>query len=244
MITRNTNGILIGRSIVSVGKRHGGARNVFVPLDENANGTVNAPFGGVLQNPFPGAAKAYAGDLFEYRTDENGVNPKLYMLKTFEVVSVSGTTVNIVRDGYHHIPFVGDKLGVAPEKLGGAMTAQTVTKVVEATVDSQKVWALTLDKALTATAGAILVEADDDNTMMVKRINSLTPNDLDFVWSEASRTPADMDDDDYDSARYVIPVVFGGHMFISRMSPLPKCVLDVNPAQVNGWYTVGGNWGF
>lgn len=241
MVTKAANGILLGRSIVSVGKTHGGARFVFVPLDQIANGTVFVPFGGKLQNPFPGAAKAFAGDLFDYRTDDKAENPKLYLLKTYEVVAASGTSVSIARDGFRHIPFVGDKLGVAPAEIGGAMTAGNVIAVTKTTVDSQKVWTLTFDADIHANKGDVLVEADGENKMLVKHINTLTPNDLDFVWSNA----ADPDDEDeFEDARYIIPVVLGGIMYTHRMSVLPECVKKLNPSKVNGWFVVGGDWGF
>lgn len=241
MVTKAANGILLGRSIVSVGKTHGGARFVFVPLDQIANGTVFVPFGGKLQNPFPGAAKAFAGDLFDYRTDDKAENPKLYLLKTYEVVAASGTSVSIARDGFRHIPFVGDKLGVAPAEIGGAMTAGNVIAVTKTTVDGQKVWTLTFDADIHASKGNVLVEADGENNMLVKHINTLTPNDLDFVWSNA----ADPDDEEeFEDARYIIPVVLGGIMYTHRMSVLPECVKKLNPSKVNGWFVVGGDWGF
>lgn len=252
MVTKKSNGILLGRSLVSVGKNKGGARFVFVPLDQIANGTVYVPFGGLLANPFPGAAKAYAGDLFDYRTDDKGENPTLYLLKTYKVVSVStnGKTVTIERSRFSHIPFVGDKLGVAPEEIGGEMLPVTVAAVTKTEVSGQKVWELTLSDALKKASGEtsvmaakddILVEADDDDNMLVKHINTLTPNDLDFVW-EPSADP--LDDDDYENARYHIPVVLGGIMYTHRMSPLPPCVLKLNPSKVNGWFVLGGDWGF
>lgn len=241
MVTKDANGILLGRSLVSVGKKKGGARFVFVPLDQIANGTVYVPFGGLLANPFPGAAKAYAGDLFDYRTDDKGENPELYLLKTYKVVSVSGTTVNIERGKFSHIPFVGDKLGVAPAEIGGAMTAAKVTAVTKTEEGGKKVWALTMDSAIDASADDVLVEADEENKMLVKQINTLTPNDLDFVWNP-SADPTD--DDDYENARYHIPVVLGGIMYTHRMSPLPECVLKLNPSKVNGWFVLGGDWGF
>lgn len=241
MVTKAANGILLGRSIVSVGKTHGGARFVFVPLDQIANGTVFVPFGGKLQNPFPGAAKAFAGDLFDYRTDDKAENPKLYLLKTYEVVAANGTAVSIARDGFRHIPFVGDKLGVAPAEIGGAMTAGNVIAVTKTTVDGQKVWTLTFDADIHANKGDVLVEADGENNMLIKQINTLTPNDLDFVWSNA----ADPDgEDEFEDARYIIPVVLGGIMYTHRMSVLPECVKKLNPSKVNGWFVVGGDWGF
>lgn len=242
MATKAANGVLLGRSLVSVGKKKGGVRDVFVPLDGIFNGDVAVPFGGMLKNPFPGAAKAFAGDLFYFKTDDKGENPELFLLKTYKVLSASGTTLNIERDGFKHIPFVGDHIGVAPEEIGGAMTAVAdVNAVTKTEIDGQKVWALTMSKAVTAAKGDILVEAGSDDKMLVKKINTLTPNDLDFVWNPS----ADPDDDtDYENGRYHLPVVLGGIMYTHKMSPLPECVLKLNPSKVNGWFVVGGDWGF
>lgn len=255
MVTKKANGILLGRSLVSVGKKKGGARFVFVPLDQIANGTVYVPFGGVLANPFPGPAKAYAGDLFDYRTDENGENPTLYLLKTYKVAAVvdaedkafdSGKTIYIERSRYSHIPFVGDTLCLEPQTIGGASQNFTVVAVEKEELSGQKVWKLTFDGAIydedsDINKGSILVEGDGKGSMLIKNINTLTPNDLDFVW-DPSADPTD--DDDYENARYHIPVVLGGIMYTNRMSPLPKCVLKLNPSKVNGWFVLGGDWGF
>lgn len=241
MVTTKQNGILLGRALVAAKKKLGGVRNVFVPLDGIFNGTVYVPFGGKLMNPFPGVAKAYAGDLFYYKTDEKAENPELYLLKTYEVTSASGTTVNIVRDGFHHIPFVGDTLMVAPEEIGGAGNDFTVVAVAKTTDNGKDVWALTLSSAPSTAPkeGDILVESDGEGNMLVKDVNTLTPNDLDFVF-EPVADPSDMED--YDDARYHIPVVLGGIMYTHKMSPMPKCVLDLNTSKVNGWFVMGA-WG-
>ena len=149
-------------------------------------------------NPFKGAAKMFAGDLCEYRTNDEGVKPEIYLLKTFLVKSVSGTTVNVVKDAYKHTPFVGDKIGVAPAKVGGAITkAVTVNAVTTAKVGNIDVWALTVSEALTATDGDVLVEADSGNNMLVKEINGVIDADIDML--DAPSTG----DADFDGARYM-----------------------------------------
>lgn len=225
-------GVFRGRKTIQRSGSIGGARSVFVKLQGNKNELVYPTFGGYIKNPFKGAAKFFAGDLFEYRTDENGVNPELYILKTYKVVSVSGATVNILNDGYKHIPFVGDKIGVAPDEIGGAMTAQTVTAVASSEVGGVKVWAVTLDAALEAEAGAILTEADADGKMMVKNINAVAPTDGEMLDAPATG------DEDFDGARYSYTPALGGIMYITKMSPLPACVLALNKSRVNGWYQV------
>ena len=128
-------GVFRGRKLVQTSGEIGGARSVFVKVKGIKNELVYPTFGGKIMNAPKGTGfKFYAGDLFEFRTNADGVRPEVYLLKTYLVESVSGSVVNIVNDGYKHKPFVGDKLGVAPEEIGGEMTAATITKVENAKV--------------------------------------------------------------------------------------------------------------
>lgn len=210
----------------------GGARSVFVKMQGNKNELVYPTFGGYIKNPFKGTAKLFAGDLIEYRTDNDGVNPEIYILKTYLVESASGTTVNIVKDAYKHIPFVGDKIGVAPSELGGEMTAVTINSIKTSKVGDVEVWACTCSAALTTKKGDVLVEADGSNKMMVKAINAVASTDLDMFDAPATG------DEDFDGARYSYTPALGGIMYISKMSPMPACVLAENRAKVNGWYQI------
>lgn len=222
------NGVLFGRTLIQQRGELGGARAVFVKLQGVKNELVFPTFGGQLKNPFKGVAKIYAGDLFEFRTDEKGVNPELYILKTYKVKSVSGSTVTLYKDGFKHIPFVGDKLGVAPDEIGGEMTAATVTAVKS----EANTWVLTVSGTIAASDGDILVEADGSGNMLVKDINAVAPCDYDFVYNPAA------DADDYEGARYHIAPALGGLMYIHKMSPLPECVLALNKCNINGWFKV------
>lgn len=236
-ITRLKNGYFGGRSLVQQSGSKGGARHVFVKFDDIKDDLVFPTFGGQVMNPFPGAAKIYAGDLMEFRTDEKSFKGKVYILKTYKVVSVSGSTVNIVRDGYHHKPFVGDKIGLAPSVIGGTMTAKVVNKVQATTVSGQDVWALTMASALTGLkAGDVLVEADADGKMMVKKINAVAAWDYDFMWSEAADPTAS--DPEFEAARYFLTPTLRGTMYIHKMSPMPQCVLDLNISNITGWFRV------
>lgn len=225
-------GVFRGRKLIQRRGEVGGAKSVFVKLQGIKNELVYPTFGGFIKNPFKGAAKLFAGDLCEYRTNDDGVKPEVYILKTYLVESVSGTTVNIVKDGYKHIPFVGDKIGVAPEELGGKMTAVTVTAVKSAKVGSVDVWALTVNATLTATKGDVLVEADAEGNMMVKDINAVVDCDLDMLDAPATG------DEDFDGARYAYTPALGGIMYTKKMSPMPACVLDVNQSKINGWFQI------
>ena len=140
-------GVFRGRKLIQRRGEVGGAKSVFVKLQGIKNELVYPTFGGFIQNPFKGAAKMFAGDLMYYETDEHGAKPKIWLLKTYKVVAVEGAVVYIENDGYKHIPFVGDSLGVAPEEIGGAMTAQVVTKVEKTTYGGAKVFAVTFEKS-------------------------------------------------------------------------------------------------
>lgn len=226
-------GVFRGRKTIQRSATIGGARSVFVKLQGNKNELVYPTFGGYIKNAPKGAPfKLFAGDLAEYRTDADGVNPELYILKTYKVVSASGTTVNILNDGYKHVPCIGDKIGVAPEEIGGEMTAVTVTAVKDAVVSGKKVWAVTTGAALTTKADDVLVEADADGKMLVKNINAVCPTDLDMFDAAATG------DEDFDGARYSYTPALGGIMYINKMSPMPACVLKLNKSNINGWYQV------
>ena len=216
---------------------------MFVPLQGQKDEYDFPLYGGAIMNPFKGAAKLFAGDLAELRTDANGVNPKYYILKTYEVVSSSSTTTNILRDGFHHIPFVGDVLMVAPDTIGGTGTGVTVSAVTATTVTVSEtvynVWQLTTSATLGNPAkGTVLVEcaeAGSNKQMVVQAINSVCPCDYDF-FDTPSSTYTQSEDTNFTDARYNVAFALGGTMFTKKMSPMPACVLALNRSNVNGWF--------
>jgi hypothetical protein len=225
-------GAFRGRKLIQRRGEVGGAKSVFVKLQGIKNELVYPTFGGQIMNPFKGAAKMFAGDLCEYRTNDKGVKPEIYILKTYLVESVSGSVVNIVKDGYKHIPFVGDKIGVAPEEIGGTMTAVTVNAVNTAKVGDVEVWALTVSGTLSAEKGDVLVEADADGKMVVKAINGVCDADCDMLDAPATG------DEDFDGARYMYTPALGGIMYTHKMSPVPECVKKLNQSKINGWFQI------
>lgn len=233
MIGNNLIGVNRGNVLIHREGSVGGSRSVFVGLKGIKNELVYFPFGGNIKNPFKGAAKLYAGDLMEFRTNENGVKPEIYILKTFVVKTISGTTLTLLKDGFKHTPFVGDKLGVAPEKIGGEVAQYaTITAVKVVKNGGNEFYECTLDKTFTASENDILIEVDSANKMMVKNINGVCDCDLDML--DAPSTG----DSDFDGARYHFVPAMGGVMYVNRMSPMPKCVLDLNKCNVNGWFKV------
>ena len=231
MINEVQIGAFRGRKLIQQRGEVGGAKSVFVKLQGIKNELVYPTIGGQIKNPFKGAAKMFAGDLCEYRTNEKGVKPEVYILKTYLVESVSGNTVNIVRDSYKHIPFVGDVLGVAPEEIGGAVEGATVNAVAKAKVGNVDVWALTMSSAVAASKGDVLVEAKDGN-MVVKAINGVIDADCDMLDAPATG------DEDFDGARYLYTPALGGIMYTHKMSPVPACVLKLNQSPINGWFQI------
>ena len=216
----------------------GGARSVFAKFKGIKNELVYPYNGGLIKNAPKGTGfKFFAGDLMEFRTNEYYAKPEVYLLKTYLVESVSGTTVNIVKDGYKHKPFVGDVLGVAPDEIGGSMTAVTITAVATSKVGEQEVWACTTSETLTADKGDVLVEADEDGNMLVKNINAFADCDGDMPYGILDG------EDEFEKSKYLYaPAVGGVYIYIHKMSPIPACVLKKNVSQFNGLFklpTVG-----
>lgn len=230
-------GVFFGAVMLQASAKIGGARSVFVDLGGVKNELSMPSWGGQIMNPFKAPAKFYAGDLFELRFDEKGESPVLYLLKTFKVKSSSGTTVKIYRDGYSHVPCVGDILMKAPDTIGGTgAQASTVSAVVAEQDVATDVWTLTVSAAITASDGDILVEAESENatgTMLVKTVNSVAPCDGDFVYMPTTNSTTDTS-----GVRMYYTPVMHGTMYIHKMSPMPDCVLSLNKSRFNGWYEV------
>lgn len=233
MINETQYGAFRGRKLVQTSGNIGGQKSVFVKIKGIKNELVYPTFGGKVMNAPKGQGfKVFAGDLVWFKTDDNGVKPEVYFLKTYLVESVSGSVVNIVRDGYKHKPFVGDKIGVAPEEIGGEMTAANITKVEETKVGSVNVWACTVDSTISASKGAVLVEADEDGKMLVKNINAVMDCDADMLDAAA------VGKDDFEGARYYYTPALGGIMYTHKMSPIPACVEKLNQSKINGWFQI------
>lgn len=240
MVTQKYGGVFMGRARVARQSKNGGARHIDVDFQGLKNNLVFTLWGGILANPFPGPAKLYEGDMFYQELDDKGENPKLYCLKVYEAAAASTTTtLKIVRDGYRHIPFVGDTLMVEPTNIGGEGTVANVVSVAKKKDSTAgDIWELTLDRALTVAKGDILVEGiaktggtAGAGSMLVKDINCFAPWDYDFVFEPAA-DPAD--EDNFEDAVYELTPVVGVLGYIHRMSPIPKCVLKLNQCRFNG----------
>ena len=252
----NEFGFFRGRELMQKRGSVGGFRNVFVKLQGIKNELVYPTFGGLIRNPFKTAtgtnpAKMFAGDLCWYKTNNKGMEPEIYLLKTFEAVSADGTTVNINKDGgFRHKPCVGDIVMKAPDAIGGEGTGVTVTAVSDAkvTVDSvtYEVWAVTLSSAVSLSKGDVLVEAEaaGSTSMLVKTINAIIDCDCDFfdtpvITPNTNLTPTSATNtSDFDSPRFMYTPALGGIMYTHKMSPVPACVKLLNRSNINGWFRV------
>lgn len=259
------NGHFRGLGLIQKSGEIGGYKNVFVNLVGTHNDMVYPQFGGKVMNPPKGRAKMWAGDLLEYRPKtttptSDKLDPEIYILRTFKVADAvsNTTTVYIERDEFKHKPFVGDVLMVAPAVIGGTGTAVTVTAVTATTTTisgaSVNVWQLTISSALTITKGSIMVEAEEagsDKKMLVQTINGVFDCDTDFFEAEniddvavtrdqTSGEITNVTSSDFYKARYQYTPSLGGMMWISKMSPMPQCVLDLNLCNIPNIYHV--NW--
>lgn len=226
-------GVFFGNTMFQGSTNVGGARSVFVDLEGVKNDLTHMSWGAQIKNPFKVPAKFFAGDLFEMRYDNNGENPELYLLKTFKVKSQSTTTVVLYRDGYSHVPCVGDVLMKAPSSMTAKGKGYTVQSV-SATTDT---WTIVFNTAIdTVTDGDILVEAEKEGAsvnMLLHTVNCVAPCDGDFKYSFASGANTDVN-----AVRMFYTPVMHGTMYISKMSPMPACVLALNKSRFNGWYEV------
>lgn len=229
------NGVFMGTTMLQRHETIGGARSVFVKLQGVKNDLVFPTHGGKLANPFKGKAKIFAGDLMEYRPDGNGIHPAIYLLKTFKVKSQASTKVVIYKDGFKHVPFVGDVLMKAPSEIGGKGKAYAITSIA---LDGDGNWELTFSTAIDSVSdGDVLVEAESsgaNKAMLVKRINCVAPCDYDCFYDPASNA------DDFEGARYLLTPALAGLMYVNRMSPLPACVSRINKCDIPGWFKVDG----
>lgn len=243
-LLRNSASVFYGRAMLQGQGIVEGIREVFVPRVCILNDQVFPQTGGVVKNPFKDRGKMYAGDLVEYHWNGNGVankykNAEVILLKVFEVessVTASETTVYIKRDGYRHVPSIGDVLMKAPETFDATGTAATVISVRATKNNTVNVWELTLSAAIGALVNSdILVEADAAGasaTMLVQNPNAVLPCDYDFKYR------AKADADDLEGAVYMLTPALHATMYTYLMSPIPPAVKALNKSRIEGWFEI------
>lgn len=236
-----------GRTLIQAHGKIGGHRSVFVNLvDGNKSALVYPTFGGVITNPFKGRAKAYAGDFLEFDPDVYGKNggPKVKILKYFEVAkdatATTDTTIKLVRDGYHHIPFVGDNIMVAPTTLTAKGTGLLVTGVTPSTEGDADIWEVTLGAQIGASVkkGDILVEAAKagaSTTAMVTNPNAYFDRDNDFFYDPNLSGSIE----NGDGAVYLYTPALANEdtvLNLGKCNKLPPAILALNKSTIPGWF--------
>ena len=241
--TRQANGgaVFTGRTLIQAHGSIGGHKNVFVKLVKGSKDALCYPTtGGILKNPFKGRAKIYAGDLIEYTPNiNNTTGAEVKILKFYEAAkeaTSSDVTIKIVRDGYSHIPFVGDNIMVGQKDFTTKAKAVSVTRVEKSTETGVDVWILTLSETLGVTIkkGDILVEAAGTGASvlpMVTNPNSYADKDMDFLY--------DVNMDGVDELEYMLTPALAQEdtvIDLVAIGNLPPAVLALNKSRVKTWF--------
>ena len=241
--TRQANGgaVFTGRTLIQAHGSIGGHKNVFVKLVKGSKDALCYPTtGGILKNPFKGRAKIYAGDLIEYTPNiNNTTGAEVKILKFYEAAkeaTSSDVTIKIVRDGYSHIPFVGDNIMVGQKDFTTKAKAVSVTRVEKSTDTGVDVWILTLSETLGVTIkkGDILVEAAGTGASvlpMVTNPNSYADKDMDFLY--------DVNMEGVDELEYMLTPALAQEdtvIDLVAIGNLPPAVLALNKSRVKTWF--------
>lgn len=241
--TRQANGgaVFTGRTLIQAHGSIGGHKNVFVKLVKGSKDALCYPTtGGILKNPFKGRAKIYAGDLIEYTPNiNNTTGAEVKILKFYEAAkeaTSSDVTIKIVRDGYSHIPFVGDNIMVGQKDFTTKAKAVSVTRVEKSTETGVDVWILTLSETLGVTIkkGDILVEAAGTGASvlpMVTNPNSYADKDMDFLY--------DVNMEGVDELEYMLTPALAQEdtvIDLVAIGNLPPAVLALNKSRVKTWF--------
>lgn len=244
----NGGAVLNGTVLIQASGKIGGTKSVFVQLTGAAkDGLVYPTFGGKLLNPFKGPAKAFVGDIVEYTDglgdgETGGASVKI--LKSYEVAvatsAATDTDIYLVRDGFKHVPFVGDTIMVGAKDFATKGKGVTVTAVEVTTNSDADVWKVTLSEALGALkAGDVLVEASAAGASvlpMVTNPNAYFPSDFDFGF-----TPRTTETDYTGGALYLVTPALAhpsAVLYKSKMSPIPPALLAINTARVKSWFSL------
>lgn len=195
--------------------------------DGNGEARDNVLLGGTILNPNKGLGHLWAAQLVEYR-----LGGGCLVFRSFEVDSVSGTTVNIKADGYSDAPEVGQLLMVAPDDISDTGQSAKVTAVVYDEANS--LFHVTVGTALTASKGDILVEAAGNAASATAEVLVKNPN----TFVEADRDLLPTQGYGIENANYSISTVSNKKAFLARMQPLPKYVLDKNRSYIDGVFWI------
>lgn len=234
-------GVFTGRTLIQAHGSIGGHKNVFVKLANSNKGALSYPTtGGVLKNPFRGRAKIYAGDLIEYTPNQDAkTGAEVKILKFYELAkdaTNSDTTIKLVRDGYHHIPFPGDTIMVGQKDFTTKSLGVTITAVEKGTEGTADVWNVTLSATLAVALkqGNILVEAEKAGASvlpMVTNPNAYADKDMDFLYDSSM--------EHLDDLQYMLTPALAQEdtvIDLKAIGALPPAVLALNMSRVPSWF--------
>lgn len=156
-------------------------------------------------------------------------------------VTAEDSTICLVDDGYHHVPFIGDNIMVAPSTLTGTGTGLAVTGVTEGTEGGANVFIVTLGAAFGATAnkGDILVEAAKagaETTAMVTNPNAYFDKDNDFFYDP--NLSSNVEEGEGAQYSYTPALIKDSRVILNlaKCNKLPPAVLAMNTRTENGWF--------
>ena len=169
----------------------------------------------------------WAAQLVQYTPAEGCL-----IFRSFKAVSASGTTVVINGDGYSDVPEVGMLIMVAPDDV--ATTGQSA-KITAVEYDAtNKRFNVTVNTALTVSAGDILVEAAGTSASASAEVLVKNPN----TFIEADRDLMPTEGYGIENANYSISTVHDKEAWIARMQPLPTYVLAKNRSYIDGIFWI------
>ena len=195
--------------------------------DSNGEQRGNVLLGGTILNPNKGFGHLWAAQLVQYTPGEGCL-----IFRSFEAVSATGTSLVIKGDGYSDAPEVGMLLMVAPDDV--ETTGQSAEVTAVAYDETNAVFNVTLDTALTVSEGDILVEAN--GTEAAEDAEVLVPNPNTFI--EADRDLMPTEGYGVENANYAISTVYNKQAWIARMQPLPLYVIAKNRSYIDGIFWI------
>lgn len=196
----------------------------------------NQLLGGDLLNPKKGFDHFYAGQLGKYvpgggmSTDTEGIA----IYRAFKVVEAATASTSIVLSatGWDDAPEEGMVVMVAQDEADD--TAQSAKITAVAYDKDEQTFTITLDTALTAKKGDILVEAKGTAasataTPLIDKVN---------MWILADTDLMPTDKYGIENGHYYMSGVSGAAAFIARMQPLTKYILAQNESKIDGVFKI------
>lgn len=197
--------------------------------DSNGEMRGNVLLGGTILNPNKGFGHLWAAQLVQYTP---GVGCLIFRSFKASSAASASTSIVIAGDGYSDVPEVGMLIMKAPSAATGTGQSAKVTAVEYD--ETNEVFEVTVDTALTLSANDILVEAS--GTAASSSATVLVPNPNTFI--EADRDLLPTEGYGFENANYSISTVYNKQAWIARMQPLPTYVLAKNRSYIDGIFWI------